>query len=387
MSAPKRTPLQAQWEQFRTRYDKSYVLAFRLGDFFEFFYDDAKDVSKILDLALTDRQGIPLAGFPYASGQEALEKIVKAGRPVVVVDQIEDPADAKGRIVERDVVRIITPGTILDDNVLEKDSNNYLAALSWTAVKNIPESLKIALAFCDISTGDFFTTSFNDSRQRLATSAGIFGKYNPVEIITPDSLVDDAILSTIGKILPNTSFRKRSALDFDPVEARTVLLKHFKVSNLESFGIENNDAAIGVAGALLLYLRENQKKGLANITTCIHQVPSIHMQIDPNTIRNLEIVRNSIDGGTHGTLFELFSKTCTTMGMRLVKKLLLSPLMSKEEINARLDFIEFLVKNAMQREELKAEMGGICDVERLIARINYASNISARHLVQLARSL
>jgi len=387
VSVTKRTPLQAQWEQFRTRYDKHYILAFRLGDFYEFFYDDAKEVSKILDLALTDRQGIPLAGFPYASGQEALEKIVKTGRPVVVVDQIEDPADAKGRIVERDVVRIITPGTILDDNVLEKESNNYIAALTWKAIHDNADILDIAMAFCDISTGDFFTITFKDSRQRLAILGSELGRFNPVEVIVPDNLDDDSILPWITKLLPGISILKRSAIDFDPGEAREVLLKHFKVSNLEGFGIEDKELAASTAGALLLYLQENQRKALSNISTSRHEVPTGHMQIDQNTIRNLEILRNSSDGTTRGTLFELFSKTCTPMGTRLVKRMLLSPLMDKEQITSRLDFIDHLVHNALLAEEIRNVMSGICDLERLIARINYAANASARHLVQLARSL
>ncbi|MEX2727647.1 MAG: DNA mismatch repair protein MutS [Candidatus Sigynarchaeum springense] len=387
MSAPKRTPLQAQWEQFRARYDKHYIMAFRLGDFYEFFYDDAKDVSRILDLALTDRQGIPLAGFPYASGQESLERIVKAGRPVVVVDQVEDPSEAKGRIVERDIVRVITPGTILDDNVLEKDSNNYLAAMAWFPVKQAQDSIKIAMAFCDISTGDFFTTSYVDSRQRLATLSSDLARYNPVEIIIPDNASDEDITTWIAKVLPATSIRRRSALDYNPVDGRELLAKHFKVSNLESFGIEGNDDVVGVAGALLLYLQENQKQALSNITSSTHKIPSSHMQIDQNSVRNLEIVKNNIDGSTRGTLFDLFSKTCTAMGMRLVKRTLLSPLMDKGAINARLDFVELLVKDAMVRENLKREMTGICDLERLIARINYSSGVSARHLVQLGHSL
>ncbi len=387
MSGPKRTPLQAQWEQFRTRYDKQYIMAFRLGDFYEFFYDDAKDVSKILDIALTDRQGLPLAGFPYASGQEALEKIVKAGRPVVVVDQVEDPAEAKGRIVERDIVRVITPGTILEDNVLEKDTNNYLAALAWIPVNQPQDSVKIAIAFCDISTGDFFTTNFVDSRHRFAMLSGDLARFNPVEIIVPDNAIDEDITAWIAKLLPGASIRRRSALDFDPAEGREVLTKHFKVSNLESFGIEGNSDVVGVAGALLLYLQENQKQGLSNITSSTHRLPSNHMQVDQNSVRNLEIVKNSADGSTRGTLFDLFSKTCTAMGMRLVKRLLLSPLMDKGAINARLDFVELLVKDAMLSEELRQEMTGICDLERLIARINYSSVVSARHLVQLAHSL
>ncbi len=362
-------------------------MAFRLGDFYEFFNDDAKDVSKILDIALTDRAGMPLAGFPYASGQEALEKIVKAGRPVVVVDQIEDPAEAKGRIVERDIVRVITPGTILEDNVLEKDSNNYIAALAWFPVKQPQDSVKVAVAFCDISTGDFFTTTFVDARERFATLSGELTRFNPVEVLIPDNSNEDIITSGIAKLLPGAAIRRRSALDFDPTEGREVLTKHFKVSNLESFGIEGDDAAISVAGALLLYLQENQKQGLSNITSSIHRVPSNHMQIDQNSLRNLEIVKNSADGSTRGTLFELFSKTCTAMGMRLVKRLLLSPLMDKGAINARLDFVELLVKDAMLSEGLKREMTGICDLERLIARINYSSVVGARHLVQLAHSL
>ena len=135
MTVSKKTPMMMQWDKFRRQYDPEYILAFRMGDFFEFFNDDAEAVAKILDITCTTRQGMPLAGFPYASGHENLEKIVKSGRSVVVVDQVEDPKEAQGKIVKRDIVRIITPGTILDENMLERDSNNYIASVSYTHLR------------------------------------------------------------------------------------------------------------------------------------------------------------------------------------------------------------------------------------------------------------
>jgi DNA mismatch repair protein MutS len=387
VSISKRTPFVAQWQKFRRQYDESYVIAFRMGDFYEFFSDDAKIVSKILDLTLTDRQGIPLAGFPYASGQEALEKIVKAGRPVIVVDQVEDPAEAKGRIVERDIVRIITPGTLLDDNVLEQNSNNFLAALVVDGIKGSPGSIRASAAFCDLSTGEFFTMSFTDTVPRLPVLTMEFSKNRPVEVLVPESLTDEDVLGLIPKIIPGIAIRRRSVLDFDVDEARRTLLEHFKVTNLESFGIESNEQAIAAAGAVIIFLRENQRSIVSNITTSMHVSPADYLQLDHNTIRNLEILNNIVDGSARGTLFDLFSSTCTIMGARRLKKMFLSPLMNSAEITERLDFADDLIRDMMALNEIKNAMAKICDLERLISKINYSTAINARHLLQLANSL
>ncbi|MFX0101911.1 MAG: DNA mismatch repair protein MutS, partial [Candidatus Hodarchaeota archaeon] len=383
----KKTPMMAQWEKFRHQYSKEYILAFRMGDFFEFFNDDAEAVAKILDITCTTRQGMPLAGFPYASGHENLEKIVKSGRSVVVVDQVEDPKKAQGKIVKRDIVRIITPGTILDENMLERDSNNYVASLFMEESKKSPGRVKFSIAFCDLSTGEFFTTAMVDSKDIPSILTMEMSKFSPVELLVPDSLNEESLFKKIKDLLPGIEIRKRSDLDFDPDDGRNVLLKHFNVTNLEGFGIEDKRNATGAAGALVAYLQENQKTVLSNITSSSHRTPTRYMQIDHNTVRNLEILRNYIDGSTRGTLFDVFSKTGTPMARRLMKRILLSPLMDKNVINQRLDFVDYLIKNLLTMEDLKEQLNGICDMERLISRINYSSVINARHLIQLIKSL
>ncbi|MHA1793633.1 MAG: DNA mismatch repair protein MutS [Promethearchaeota archaeon] len=385
------TPMQAQWQKFRRMYDKKeYILAFRMGDFFEFFDDDAKLVSKILDITCTTRQGRPLAGFPYVSGHENLERIVKSGWSVVVVDQVESPDMARARgskVVKRDVVRVITPGTVLDDTVLERDSNNYLASMVVETGKKNPSVVKISMAFCDLSTGDFFTTEFVDNKKDLSTLNMILGKFSPVELLLSEKFNHEDIQNKVVGILPGLVIRYRPAYDFEVEECRALLLSHFKVSNLDGYGIGKKLGVISSSGALLLYLQENQKKILHNITSSYHYNPTRYMQIDHHAIRNLEILRNNSDGGLKGSLFELFSKTCTTMGARQVKKMLISPLMDVKKINDRLDFVEYLIKNLFMLDEIKEALSGICDLERLISRINYSSSVNSRHLVQLARSL
>ncbi|MHA1683571.1 MAG: DNA mismatch repair protein MutS [Promethearchaeota archaeon] len=385
------TPMQVQWTTFRAMYSEDeYILAFRMGDFYEFFDADAKKVAKILDITCTTRQGRPLAGFPYASGHENLEKIVKTGISVVVADQVESPAEAKARgskVVRRDIVRVITPGTILDDAVLDRETNNYMTSLFLARSKKDKVVVKIAMAFCDLSTGEFFTTEFVDRLPRFATLHMMLTKFNPVEVILPESLKDDGIKEFILATLPGTCIRSRDDLDFDPDDAAEFLKGHFKVSNFEGFGIEEGSMSIASAGGLLKFLKENQKSLLSNINSSYTYTNASYMQLDYHTVRNLELLRNSSDGSTRGTLFGLFSKTCTTMGSRLVKKVLLSPLLDIHLINERLDVVEYLRQNIMALEGLSDEISGICDVERLISRINYSNTINARHLLQLARSL
>lgn len=387
MTEAKRTPMMAQWEHFRSQHDKHFILAFRMGDFFEFFHDDARAVSKILDITCTDRQGVPLAGFPYASGHEALEKIVRSGRPVVVVDQVEDPATAQGRVVERDVVRIITPGTVMDENVLEKDTNNYIVSMIWANSKSRPDHVKVAVATCDISTGEFKTTSFSDTRPAWPTLSVELGRYEPVEVLVPDHAKDGEVPALVDNLLPGSVVRKRSALDFAPDEAALLLRDHFKVANLESFGIEGNDMEIAAAGALLRFLQEHQKVALSNINACSRYATSAFMHLDPGTVRNLEVLRNNADGTTRGSLYELFAGTSTIMGTRLVKKTLVSPLMDAGAITERLDCVEFFTRNVLAREALRKLLSGMCDIERLVSRVSYSTSASARHLVQLAGSL
>ncbi|MBD3188730.1 hypothetical protein GF325_18020, partial [Candidatus Bathyarchaeota archaeon] len=391
MSPGKLTPMQAQWLKFRNMYNEDeYILAFRMGDFFEFFDDDAKKVAKILDITCTTRQGRPLAGFPYASGHEQLEKIVKAGISVVVVDQVEDPQEAKARgskVVRRDVVRVITPGTVMDENVLDKDTNNFMLSLLLARSRKNKKLVKIGMAVCDLSTGEFHTTSFMDRLPRCAGLDQVITKYAPVEVLLPDDFEEPAIINTIESIRPGIFFRNIPRNRFESEEAARKLKEHFNVSNLEAFGMEGDDITTAAAGALLGFLQEHQKSLLSNITSSYHVLPSRFMQLDSNTVRNLELLRNNSDGSTSGALFGVFSRTRTTMGKRMMKNWVLSPLIAVDDINARLDVVDYFTKEILVMEQLGEILSGVCDLERLISRINYSHAINARHLVQLAVSL
>lgn len=352
------------------------VVLFRMGDFYETFYEDAKTVAKELDIVLTARgkgeKRAPLAGIPYHALDSYLGKLVKKGYKVCIVEQLEDPKKAKG-LVKRGVVRIITPGTIIEDNILNKDNNNFIMSLN-------KEDDIYGITFADISTGEFLTAELKDENKLL----GEIEKFNPAEIITPISFYESNIIKNIKQrdFCINSYDDRHFWID----KASSTLKEHFKVHNLDGFGIQDKQVSITSSGALISYLKETQMNSLAHINSIHLYNIEEYMILDSATQRNLELLKNIRDGTTRGTLFAIINKTTTSMGSRKLKKWLLRPLINVKKINKRLDAIEELVDNTLLREEIKDILSHFSDIERITARIIY-NTANAKDLVALKNSL
>ena len=350
------------------------LIMLRMGDFYEMFYEDAITASKELEITLTARgkgeKRAPLAGVPYHALESYLGRLVKKGYKVAIVEQLEDPKLAKG-LVKRGLVRIVTPGTVMESSMLEETKNNYIAALTSTG-----EGL--AAAFCDISTGEFFVTMLPG----LAYLQSELARLTPRECIVPESLkVNQEIIgmmTTAGCFLNSLS-----DYYFQAEIANQVLEQHF--NRTITAGLEGKKPLIAVAGALLRYLMDTQKNSLAHLTTLTVR-STTSMILDATTLRNLELVGNIQDGSRRGTLLSVLDKTITGMGSRLLQKWIKEPLLHPESINQRLAAVAQLKENIIAREEIRNLLEGVYDVERLISRVNYG-NASPRDLLALRNSL
>ncbi len=371
------TPMLQQYQQLKARYP-GMLLMFRLGDFYELFYDDALIASRDLDITLTSRQvgrggRIPMCGVPYHAVDTYLARLVERGHRIALCDQLEDPQTARG-LVRRDVVRVVTPGTIIDGALLPQDANNYLVAV-------VPSSRGWGLAAADLSTGEFQVTEFTTDAQDARLMEEV-ARFAPREILVPES--SSARLAEVAA----SGVRLTTLEDwrFDIRTARQLLLTHFKVSTLDGFGCEHLPAAVGAAGALLHYLQETQHSPLAHLRRIVTYASDGSLVVDARTRRNLEILRNLRDGTASGTLVEVLDDTCTAMGARRIRQWLLQPLVDRAPLERRLDAVQYLVSSGRVRAALRAPLRSVADIQRLIGRIGHGS-ASARDLVALAGSL
>ena len=364
----------------RTKHDNPDCLLFyRLGDFYEMFFDDAVTVSRELELTLTGKscglsQRAPMCGVPYHAVDSYLTRLVEYGHKVAICEQMEDPRTAKG-IVRREVVRIVTPGTNLDMNALEEGKNNYILCAFYT-------SGQIGIAAADISTGDFLVTEVPDTVKLYDEIIG----YSPAELLCNDALLMSRLdlgdlrsrlslqVSTIG-----TSF-------FEESSAVKLLLEHFRTSSLLSLGIEDFPSGTLAAGALLRYLYDTQKNSLSNLTRIRAYASGKYMLLDSSTRRNLELTQTLRDKKKRGSLLWVLDKTCTAMGARLLHRFLEQPLTSRQEIEKRLDCVESLGAVSVDRDELREYLRSVYDLERLMTRISYQS-ANPRDLIALRDSL
>lgn len=364
------TPAMRQHKEFKDQYPDCLLL-FRMGDFYETFYDDAKIASKVLEIALTKRgkdPPVPLAGIPHHALDNYLAKLVRAGIKVAICEQMEDPKLAKG-VVKRDVVRIVTPGTLIEDNLLNKRTNNYLMAVYFD------EEFGIAVA--DISTGEFTTTQLSADRlqhevQRIA----------PSEILIPESLQHKPFVQDL---------KKQFYVQFDKDRhylysyAYKILTEHFNIATLAGFGIENKPFSVCASGALLHYLTSTQKQALPHLKKILYRTMNDGMYLDAITLRNLELVKN-VHGGQEHTLLSVLDATHTSMGARLLRKWILQPLTDIAALHQRLDAVEEFTKSVILREDMIAQLHKIHDIERLLSKINYGK-FSPRDVVMLRTSL
>ncbi|NVK23066.1 MAG: DNA mismatch repair protein MutS [Kangiellaceae bacterium] len=350
------TPMMRQYWQLKKDH-MDYLLFYRMGDFYELFYQDAKKAAELLDLTLTKRgasagEPIPMAGVPFHAVDGYLARLVKLGESVAIVEQIGDPATSKGP-VERKVVRIVTPGTLYDENLLDALSDNVLAS----AYK---KRNAYGLACLDMASGRFWLSEFDNQN---AFQAELF-RIKPAEIVIADNqqeLIQD--LKSAVKWQPDWAFDYEQNLE--------KLLKHFKVKNLSSFGCEDMHLAICAAGAVLDYAKTTQLNHLPHIRLLQRLSNSDHLVLDPATRRNLELTEN-IQGGSNNTLFEVLNSTQTVMGARLLKRWLHSPLRNHQQINQRLDAVEQL-KHDHTYLSLQPLLAEIADIERIVTRIALAS--------------
>lgn len=373
---PDLTPMVKQYLSIKEKH-KDAILFFRLGDFYEMFNEDAEVASRELDLVLTGRgqeeKRMPMCGIPFHAATNYIARLIDKGYKVAICEQVEDPKLAKG-VVKREVTRIITPGTIVESNLLPEKINNYLMAIT-------KETGKFGLAYVDASTGEFRVTEI-DNREALLDE---INRINPAEILVSD-LIDIEFQSQQVRrefeFPPTTSFK--DIYDRETAEER--LKEFFKVNSLDSFGLASVKAGWGAAAAILDYLKETQKTTLDHINQIKPYHTSEFMFIDASTRRNLELVQTIRDKSFKGSLLWVLDKTKTSMGSRLLRQWLLQPLLGIEKINQRLDSVEELFGNAMLRAELGEQLKGISDIERVVGRIASAS-ANARDLIALKESL
>ena len=359
----KETPMMAQYRSIRRELPEDTILFFRLGDFYEMFFDDAKTASDILDITLTKRHSTPMCGVPYHSASGYLERLVRAGKKVAICEQVEDPATAKG-VVKRDVTRIVTPGTILDEVTLDGRQNNFLAGLFL-------HQNRFGLAMLDLSTGEFWIEETDD----VADIQTNLARYAPAECIVAEGQMDDPAYGDLGITTSNTLLTAGEDWTFEDASANDFLQRHFDVHSLEGFGCSSLTAAVGAAGAVLYYVKTGLRRNLSHVRNLRVKNPADYMLIDETTATNLELVApiNLNRQACKATLLHVLDSTCTAMGGRLLREWLLRPLNNLEQIKARHDAVELMVNNQSYLRSLRDVLGGIRDVERLISRIGSTS--------------
>lgn len=367
------TPMMKQYWAVKRRHPDA-ILLFRLGDFYETFGEDAVKASKALGIALTSRgSDIPLAGIPFHSVDPYIDRLVAAGYKVAICEQMEDPAKAKG-IVHREVVRVITAGTVLSEGILQGNRPNYLAAIC-------PSAGPWGLAIVDLSTGEFLATEL-----RGDNLSEELGRLDPAELLLPTWIEKTEEKQHIWRGLTRTTIEGIEPWVFERESAEDILGRHFGTTTLEGFGLEGLDYAVGAAGAVIHYLRETQKVGLSHIKSIRSYRISEFMHVDRQTRRNLELVESMDPEDSEATLQRVIDKTCTRMGARLLRKWILEPLMDVAPIEARLDAVEQLGEREVERVRLREQLTKMGDVERLAGRIGCRA-ANPRDLVSLAASL
>jgi len=375
------SPMMQHYFTIKDKY-KDCIIFYRLGDFYEMFFDDAVHASKVLGLTLTGRdcgleERAPMCGVPYHAADSYIAKLIENGDKVAICEQLEDPATAKG-IVDRDVIRVVTAGTLTDDASLDEKSNNYISSVCL--IKDT-----VAVSWADITTGELCATEFNGDNA-VKRAVGQLLKLNVREIICNDGMLfacRDLAEVTKGA-LPKFSSYPEWAFGLPAAQAR--LLEQFNASSLEAFPVNGKTCAICAAGALLEYLKDTQKHALANIDGIRYISALSNIQLDSTAIRNLELVKSLGEGKKYGSLLWLLDSTCTAMGARLLYNVLLSPSCDKDKINRRLNGVEELFSATVVRVGLEELLKQVRDIERLTGKISN-NQIMPADCLALAQSL
>ncbi len=355
------------------------ILFYRLGDFYEMFFDDAKIVSKELELTLTGRacgleERAPMCGVPFHAADTYLNRLVQKGYKVAICEQVEDPSTAKG-MVKREVVRIATPGTNIDMQALDETKNNYIMCIVYSVDK-------YGVSIADVTTGDFFVTEVDSERKLLDE----LNKFSPSEIVCNEAFYMSGIDITDMKERLRIAVTALDSWYFGDDLAKETLLSHFKIHTLEGLGLQDYDCGVVASGALLKYLYETQKNSLSNILSIHPYSIGKYMIIDSSSRRNLELVETLREKQKRGSLLWVLDKTKTAMGARLLRSYVEQPLIDKKEILKRQELITTFNKNEIIREELREYLNPIYDLERLITRITYQT-ANPRDLIAFRNSL
>lgn len=369
------TPMMQQYMEVKSKY-KDCILFYRLGDFYEMFFDDALTASRELELTLTGRdcglsERAPMCGVPYHAVETYLDRLIEKGYKVAICEQMEDPALAKG-LVQRDVIRVVTPGTVIESGMLDERSNNFLLSVCFSGEK-------AGLAFADVSTGEFFVHQVEDAGRTLADEVT---RISPVEIIASDLI---RLREYVNR--DDLSMSERPGTTFQYQNASETLCKHFHLQDLSPLGLTDEyRLAAQAAGALMRYLDETQKNALEHITELRIYQGGDTMLLDRNTRRNLELTESLRSRTKKGSLLWLMDKTSTAMGGRLLRSWIEQPLVNREEILRRLDAVEEFTSQHVLTMTLSEELQGVYDVERLLSKVSYKS-LNARDCLSLCASL
>jgi len=372
------TPMMQQYLETKRQYPDC-ILFYRLGDFYEMFFEDAITASRELDITLTGKncgleERAPMCGIPYHAVEGYLTKLVSKGYKVAIGEQVEDPKLAKG-LVKREVVRIVTPGTNLVTQALEETKNNYLMCIAHFAGKT-------GISVADVTTGDYYVTEVEDLRKLMDE----LNKYHPSEVICNDAFMMSGADITDLKTRLNIAVYSLEPHYFDEDLCRKCLQKHFKVSTLTGLGVEEFPSGLIAAGSLLQYLYDTQKTSLSHFTHITPYLTSRFMLLDSSTRRNLELTETLREKQKRGSLLWVLDKTKTAMGGRLLRSYLEQPLIGKDEMNERLDAVEELTKLPMAREEIREYLNPVYDLERLLGKVSYKT-ANARDLIAFRNSM
>ncbi len=361
------TPMRQQYLSLKRQHEDC-ILLFRLGDFYETFDEDAKTVARVCDVVLTSRpvggdKRVPLAGVPYHSVDGYIEKLIRAGYRVAIAEQVSEPGRG---LVEREVHRVVTQGTVVEPGMLDEKRNNYLAAVSINSKGD-----KAGLAYCDISTGEFAVTSINAREPAVVESrlGEELSRLRPSELIhidwDPAESALHGLVNSLGMLLSTVE-----AWQVDADTARELLERHFQVATLDGFGVQNQVQAIRAAAGILAYLREMQPAAVVQLRNLHSYTVGEYMTLDESTRRNLELTETIRSGGSKGSLLDVLDSTRTPMGGRLLRRWLSQPLLDVDAINQRLDAVEHFVQDTELRTTVREQLKQIGDLERWTNRVS-----------------
>jgi len=372
------TPMMQKYLETKKEYPDC-ILFYRLGDFYEMFFDDAITASKELELTLTGKscgleERAPMCGVPYHAVEGYLNRLVSKGYKVAICEQVEDPKLAKG-LVKREVVRIVTPGTNLNTQSMDETRNNYLMSIAYFQGK-------IGISVADVTTGDYYLTEVEDNKKLLDEIM----KYHPSEIICNDAFTVSGMDLADLKDRLNIAIYSLEPFYYDEDRCRKSLLKHFHVTSLQGMGIEDFPSGLIAAGSLMQYLTNTQKIQLSHFTHLYPYLTSRYMLLDSSTRRNLELTETLREKQKRGSLLGVLDKTKTAMGARTLRQYIEQPLIDKSEIEKRLDGISELSEKAMLRDEIREYLNPIYDLERLLGKVSYKT-ANPRDLLAFAGSL